>query len=293
MPEGVREVKSFQPRFPCPAFGGIEITFDGCQQITTVRERNEKHCSELGCACSWRICKVCVREGAVGATSYVADSRSGVCLKHGGTSPEEPEITFDPPKTEKEELADTEPAHPPEICFDYRRVAAQHIAAKASGESGPSLFELVDAVTAMRSEGRSHAKINGEFGYAANNQWSSRLYPLRYLTPETRRAMVQLQEIPSLALLTQVAYTKPENQIMQLDTLLHERATIVERRRKKLAQRTVLFLTKTRKHTQELHRRIKTSGMDIQDPTSVITGLEQTIDELLQCKEAMRSYLKL
>lgn len=254
MPEGVREVKSFQSRFPCPAFGGIEITFDGCQQVTTVRERNEKYCSELECACPWRICKVCISEGNGGTTSRVVDARSGVCLKHGGTSPEEPEITFHPLKVEEGEsidTGDTRPSPPPEICFDYRRVAAQHIAAKATVEPGPSLFELVDAVTTMRSEGKPHAKINGEFGYAADNQWSSRLYPLRYLTPETRRAIVQLQEIPSLPLLTRVAYTKPEEQTLQLETLLRERATTIERRRKKLAQRTVLFLEKTqKKHTR-------------------------------------------
>lgn len=292
MPEGVREVKSLQPRFPCPAFGGTEITFDGCQQVTAVRERNEKYCSELGCTCSWRICKVCVQEGAVGATSHVADSKSGLCLKHRGTASEESVTTFDPKKTEKEEFVDTELTAPPKICFDYRRVAAQHIAAKASGESRPSLFELVDAVTAMRSEGKPHANINTEFGYTTHDQWSSRLYPLRSLTPEVRRVILQLQEIPSLTLLTQVAYTSPEEQASRLDTLLCERATIVERRRKKLAQRTVLFLTKTRKNTQELHRRIKTSGMDIQDPTSVITGLEQAIAELLLCKETMLSYMR-
>lgn len=32
--------------------------------------------------------------------------------------------------------------------------------------------------------------------------------------------------------------------------------------------------------------------MDIQDPTSVITGLEQAIDELQKCRETMYLYLK-
>jgi hypothetical protein len=291
MPKDIREIKPPQQRFACPAFWGTMITYDGCQQVTTIPDRNATFCTALMCICPWRACRECVAEGALSSTSRVADPKTGLCLRHGGTVPKEPvkepDEVKETPASAPEQIPADEPIHasPP-----WQEIVARYQVSKEDAQAAePSLLEHSDAIVAMRAEGKSHAQINDVFGFSTYNQWSQRLYALRFITPEAREAIKQLGEMPSLVLLTSLAYTAQEHQVSRLQTLLSEREQAVERQRKDQAEKTVRYAAKVAEAAHELSRRVARSGKDIKNPADFVRTLDEAMAALWECRSAMNT----
>ena len=76
----VPKEKPDDPKYPCPASGGILITQIRCTSITRLPARNHLSCK--GCACPWRICKRCLQSGPAEQASLVTDSGRGTCDRH-------------------------------------------------------------------------------------------------------------------------------------------------------------------------------------------------------------------